>query len=128
MDNNNCNGIIDILKLIDSLQKNVENDNIIDDTCSRPFLGNISIGSFYNTRPVNFFTCNGNILTLSYYVNGTLNTTSIFRVEDVDDEFCTVRLLAQNTDGTYTNTGETAIINTCCICALKCLDDIILNL
>lgn len=127
MENNKCNGIIDILKLIDRLQRCVTEEDIIDNTCSRPFLGNITT-SFYNTRPINLFTCDGNILTLSYYVNGTLNTTSVFRVEGVDDNFCTVRLLGVNTDGTYTNTGETAIINIDCICALKCLNDIILNL
>lgn len=127
MDNNNCNGIIDILKLIDRLQRNAKDDDLIDNTCSRPFLGNIAIGSFYNTRPVNFFTCNGDILSISYYVNGVLNTTSVFRIENVDDDFVTVRLL-QDIDGTYTNTGETATINTDCICALKCLDDIVLNL
>ncbi len=118
--------IIDILKLIDKLQKNVECNDITYD-CSKPFLGKITNNNFYNTRPVSFFTRDGSILSISYLDNGTLNQTSVFRVENVDDDFVTVRLL-EIADDSFVNTNETAVINTNCICALKCLNDITLNL
>lgn len=118
--------IIDILKLIDRLQRSVECETFISN-CSKPFLGNVTVGNFYNTRPVNFFTRDGSILSISYLDNGTLNQTSVFRIESVDDDTVTVRLLAR-VDDSFVNTGETAIVNIHCICALKCLNDIVLNL
>lgn len=125
-DNKNC--LIDVLKLIDNLQKCVTNDDFLDNGCSRPFLGIGNNISFYNTRPVTFFLCNGSQLELTYYVNNVPTTSNIFRIEDVNDSCLTVRLLSTSAEGTISSTTETAIININCICALKCLNDISLDL
>lgn len=123
MDTNN-NGIVNLLRLIDKLQKNSRRQNE-NDTCDRPLLGENNIQ--YNTRPINIFNCDGSLLTISYLDNGTLTETSTFRVENVDNDYVTVRLLTLE-DDSYVNTNETAVINTNCICALKCLDDTLIDL
>lgn len=125
-DSKNC--LIDVLKLINNLQKCVTNNDFSDNGCSRPFLGIGNNISFYNTRPVTFFLCNGSQLELTYFINGVPTTSNLFRIEDINDSCVTVRLLNISTDGTITSTSETAIINTNCICALKCLNDISLDL
>ena len=117
------------LKLIDILQRSSEQDECFDNSCSRPFLG--------VTRPVTFYGCNNNLITVSYstVVNGeTLTGTSgTFRVEKIDDGCVTVSILIPNPDTTDTlrpfiNTRDTATINLGCVCALKCLADTIVDL
>ena len=125
---NDCgNCIYDVLKLINNLQKCVLNEDSFDNSCSRP-LGIGSNISYFNTRPVMFFSCDTTQLNITYYVNGTPNTSNVFRIEDVNDSCVTVRLLTTNTDGNIISTNETAIININCICAIKCLGDISLDL
>lgn len=124
-DSRNC--IIDVLKLIDNLQKCVTRDDQIDNGCARPFLGITNL-SYFNTRPVTFFSCDNTRLEITYYVNNVPLTSNVFRIENVEDSCVTVRLLATNEDGSLTATNETAIINISCICAIKCLGDISLNL
>ena len=125
---NDCgNCIYDVLKLIYNLQKCVLKDDSFDNSCSRP-LGIGSNISYFNTRPVMFFSCDSTELNITYYINGTPNTSNIFRIEDVNESCVTVRLLTTNTDGSISSTNETAIININCICAIKCLGDISLDL
>lgn len=121
----NC--LSDVLRLIDNLQKCVLKEDSFDNSCSRP-LGIGSNISYFNTRPVMFFSCDNTQLSITYYVNGTPNTSNVFRIEDVNDSCVTVRLLATNPDGSFSSTNETAIININCICAIKCLGDISLDL
>lgn len=125
-DSKNC--LIDVLRLIDNLQKCVTHEDSIDNGCVRPFLGIGSNISYYNTRPVTFFLCDGSQLELTYYVNNVPTTSNVFRIEDVNDSCVTVRLLATSDDGTLFSTTETAIVNINCICAIKCLNDISLDL
>ena len=112
------NHLLDILSLIDNLQKNItNNDNNLNNPCLRPIIGpNQPI--FFNTRPVTFYLCNNTPLT----VNGTDFTTSIFRVENVNNDCVTVRLLIDGDP--ITSTNEYATININCIAAIRCLDDI----
>ena len=132
--NDNNTGIRNILKLIESLQKNAC-DDCLDNTCSRPFLGINSNILCFNTRPVTFYGCDNNLITISYttVVDGvpTTQSSSVFRVEKVEGDCCVVSLLADNptpTDTTpYISTGQTATINLNCICAIKCLNDSIVN-
>ena len=122
----NC--LIDVLKLIDNLQKCSLQEENYDNSCSKPFLGGSSNIFVYNTRPVTFFLCDNTQLTLTYYVNNVANTSNVFRIENVNDSCITVRLLVTNSDGTFSSTNETALININCICAIKCLGDISLDL
>lgn len=125
------------LKLIDILQRSSEQDECFDNTCSRPFLGLNMPSLCFNTRPVTFYGCNNNLITVNYttVINGeTLTgTSSIFRIEKVDDGCVTVSILIPNPDTAdtirpYITTRNTATINLGCVCALKCLADTIVDL
>lgn len=127
MDNNSC-CLSKIVKVIDTLQKNVNNECPLDDGCDRPFLGSISNALCYNTRPITFYNRNGNLFSASY--NTTGDTSSVFRVEEVNGCCCRCRVLEPTTtEGvtTYSSTNYFVNINLNCICAVKCLADIILE-
>lgn len=121
-----------ILQVIDVLQKNAERIDDINDGCTKPFLGNSTNVICFNTRPVTFYTCNGELLEANF-TNGTdISTSSIFRVEDVDDCCVTCSILAPNPDTTNTNspyisTNQTIIFNLDCICAIQCLNDVVVE-
>lgn len=119
---NNTNHLLDILRLINNLQKNVicQNNN---DTCTRPVLGLNNVLS-YNTRPVSFYLCNNQELTITY----SEGTSSIFRVENINGNCITVRLLTTNETGDIVSTNEFATINISCIAAISCLNDVSLTL
>lgn len=132
---NNRDCFTKILRLIDVLQRQASSDECIDSTCSRPFLGQGINTVCFNTRPVTFYGCDNNLITIEYtsVIDGVTQTltSSIFRVIKVEDNCCTVSLLADNPNPTeftpYINTGQTATINLNCICAIKCLNDSIVN-
>ena len=125
------------LKLIDILQRSSEQEECFDNTCSRPFLG-VNIPSLcFNTRPVTFYGCNNNLITVNYttVINGETLTgeSGIFRVEKVEDGCLTVSVLIPNPETTdtlrpYITTRNTATINLSCVCVLKCLPDTIVDL
>lgn len=117
----NNNSLLDILALINNLQKNASCGEI-NNTCSKPFLG--TNNNSFNTRPVSFYLCNNNPLTVSY----TDGETSVFRVERIDGNCILVRLLVVGEDNTITSTNEFATINIGCIAAIRCLSDINLTL
>lgn len=131
MNENSC-CIKDILEVINILQNNAERIDDIDNTCNRPFLGNITNNCvIFNTRPVSFYNCNNTLITMPYttVVDGTTvdATSSVFRVERVEGNAITLRVLAPNPDTTseflYVATNSFFTITTNCICALRCLND-----
>ena len=122
---NNRNHLLDILSLIDKLQKNVICGNN-DNTCTRPILGLNNILT-YNTRPVTMYLCNNTPLEINYIVGEETFTSSIFRIESIDDNCITVRLLTE-TDGIISSTSEFATININCVAAISCLPDVSLIL
>lgn len=133
---NNTNCFSKTLRLIDVLQKNSEHNDCIDNTCSRPFLGTTANIICFNTRPVTFYGCDNNLITVDYNVtiDGVTYTgrSGIFRVEKVEDDCCVVSILITNPTPTdtspYITTNQTATINLNCVCAIKCLADTIVNL
>ncbi len=121
-----------LLKVIDILQRNAGGSDCFDESCTRPYLGSSPNIICFNTRPVTFYTRNGNIFSTTYTLNGTTNTSSVFRVECVDDCCVKCRILRPNPDTTdinrtYLATNEFITINLDCICAVSCLDDIIID-
>lgn len=121
-----------ILKVIDVLQRNASRCDDFDNSCSRGFLGNFVAFDVYNTRPVTFYNRDGSLLEVSYTLNGVTSTSSVFRVEKVEDCCCRVLILAPNPDTTdatrpYISTGRSATINLDCICVLQCLPDVIVD-
>ena len=116
------------LCIIAELQNNAEKFDCGANTCDRRFLGNVSTSSFcFNTRPVSFYTCSGNLISLPYSFNGTEGTSSVFRVEKVDGCCCVCRILANNSDESselpYVDTNNFFTLNTDCVSMLRCLDD-----
>ena len=120
MNEKNC--LAKILKVINVLQNNAIN-NCEDNTCIRPFLGDNTSDVCFNTRLITFYKCDNSLLTLPYTLNGETNTTSIFRIMNVSCNTCTVLLIEENDDGTYTSTNTFATINLGCICAIRCIGD-----
>ena len=121
MNEENC--LSKILKVINVLQNNAENICDISNSCTRPFLGDTPNVICFNTRLVTLYRCDNTLVTLPYTLNDTTSTTTIFRIENVSCNSCTVLLIQDNGDGTYTNTNTYATINLNCICAIRCIGD-----
>ena len=122
---NNCNCISDILKVI-YLLKNADQEEDCILSCDKPSLGQFSC-LYYNTRPVMLYTCMSNGATPwsapTSRVAEPTTTSSVFRVEKIDNCCCTFRVLIANEDGTYTATESFFTMNLECICSIRCLGD-----
>lgn len=122
----NCENIKDILCLIVNLQRNTNCPNNDCEGCSRPFLGPNTFLT-YNTRPIEFTSCQSEGLwSMPYTLNGTTGTSTTFRVENVDENCATFRILAEAPEGStcpYILTNSYFTIDIDCILALKCLND-----
>lgn len=127
--NTNCGCFSEILKRILVLQKQ-DFDNEKYSGCDKPYLGPTSNNICYNTRPIMLYNCcTGNPWTFSYILDGTTRESNIFRVESLDECCCTVRLLNYNAEeDEYTSTNQFATINLNCCGAIKCLNDIYLDI
>ena len=134
--NRSGNCICEILSVILVLQENACPENCLD-TCDRPMLGGGANCLICNTRPVMLYTCCGNgtpwsMPTTKDPINcsGESNSqtcSTVFRVEKIEGNCCTFRVLAQNTDETslnpYVSTNAFFTMDCSCICAIKCLND-----
>ena len=121
--NNNCESLTDLLCLIVKLQKQGQCvDNGIQ-SCDRPFLG-INNSNVFNTRPITLYTCPGNVLwTMPFVAGDETGTSSVFRIEAVEDCCATFRVL-RDVDGSFESTDSFFTINLNCVGAIQCLDDI----
>lgn len=128
--NANCeNGILEILQVINVLQTNACPEGCLL-SCDRPALGGGTNCVICNTRPIMIYGCgsNGTPWSMPTSRDTTVDTTSnIFRVEKLDNNCVTFRVLVPNTDTTsiypYTSTDSLFTINIDCICAIRCLND-----
>lgn len=128
--NNECAcSFIKTLELILMLQQKGE-DCDFPGGCNKPFLGPTQNGICLNTRPITLYSCCSNILwTMPYTLNGTQGTSTVFRIENLDDNCATFRVLAPNPDTgeidsfPYVATNDFFTINLDCIGVLKCLQD-----
>ena len=135
--NNTC-AFSKLLGFIDLLQRKSECSQTDDNTCLRPYLGIQPFVEQYNTRPVTFYGCNNNLITVNYSTGDDTTTgtgqSSTFRVERVENCYVIVTILIPNpsTEAAatrpYVTTNQTAIINLNCVCAVKCLSDTIVDL
>lgn len=113
MKNNNC--ILNLLKVIDLLQRNSSNHCIMEEGCNRPFLGpSINNCKCYNTRPISLYTKDGKVFTFS--------NTSFFRVEKIDGNCISLQAL-NKVNNTYTATGEFVTVFANCFCVVRCFPD-----
>ena len=128
--NNTCESCIaDILKVILLLQQNVCGGDTCLQTCDRGFLGQ-NATSFFNTRPIVLYTCGSNGTPLAMPISrdpATTETSTIFRIEKLDDCCATFRVLTQNSDTTAVNpylaTDSFFTIDLKCVCIIRCLND-----
>lgn len=112
MRNNNC--ILNLIKVIDLLQKNSMDYCSLEHECSRPYLGPNGNFSCYNTRPISLYTKEGELFTFF--------NTSFFRVEEVHNSCVTLQALIKSNDS-YVATNEFITINTNCFCVIRCFND-----
>ena len=134
-DDSKC--ISEILTVINILQDNAECADACLDTCDRGFLGNTVATFAYNTRPVMLYTGFSNGVTPwtmpTTRDETSTETSSVFRVEKVDGNCATFRVLAENTDPETSPTRPFVITNSFftmnlnCVCAIRCLNDTIVE-
>lgn len=125
----NCNSYIsEIINKILLLQRQDFDCDTVG--CDRPFLGPSPTSLSYNTRPVQLYNrYTANEWSFSYTTETGTETTSIFRIEDVEQCSVTVRLLAFNQEtSTYTNTNQFVTIDISTIGAIRCLSDTFISL
>src|SRR5574344_2489584 len=126
-----CNCVADILKVILALQQNACPDSCLD-TCDRPMLGGGANCLICNTRPVMLYTCcSGNTpisMPTTKDVSSTgsdITTSCVFRVEKIEGNCCTFRVLADNPDTSslnpYITTNSFFTMNLSCCCMIRCL-------
>ena len=132
---NTGNCVAEILAVILLLQQNANCSDASLETCDRGFLGCCASTLTCNTRPVMLYTCCGNgvpwsMPTVRENVTcpGDTNCSSVFRIEKLDGNCATFRVLAPNTDTTeldipYIATNSFFTMNLDCICTLRCLPD-----
>ena len=135
--NRNGNCINEILCVILVLQENACPDNCLQ-TCDRPVLGGGTNCIVCNTRPVMLYTCCGNGVPWSMPITKDATTScqgdvtsstcsNVFRVEKVEGNCCTFRVLAPNSDSTslypYVATNVFFTMDCSCLCSIRCLSD-----
>lgn len=135
-DNNNNNSIAGILRVILALQQNACCSETCLDSCDRPMLGGGTTCLGCNTRPVMLYTCCGNGTPWSMPITKDDTTTcttssttcsNVFRVEKVEGDAATFRVLAPNPDTTslypYVATNSFFTMDLSCCCVIRCLSD-----
>jgi hypothetical protein len=137
MCNNEENGnrcMAEILEVILLLQKNADCGDSCLDTCDRGFLGCSTTCCVCNTRPVTFYLCGSNSDPLRIPISKDFDedvTSSVFRVEKLDGNCCTCRVLARNLDDNdnggcshpFVATNSFFTLNLNCLCCIRCLQD-----
>ncbi len=131
MSNSNSSSCIaEILNVILVLQQNACPDSCLD-SCDRPVLGGGPNCLVCNTRPIELYLCGCCNTALAMptskdpVAGGT--TSTVFRVEKVDNNCCTCRVLDVNPDSTslnpYVATNSFFTLDLSCCCAIRCLSD-----
>ena len=100
--------------------------------CDKPYLGPTPSLVRYNTRPINLYNCTtGCRWSFPYTLDSVNGTSSIFRLENLEGNCCTCRVLAQNPDTSssepYVLTSTFFTINLDCVSAIKCLPDVLVS-
>ena len=130
---NEGNCIKDILSVILVLQQNACGESCLD-SCDRPMLGGGPNCLVCNTRPVMLYTCgsNGVAWSMPTTKDDTAECTaatcsSVFKVEKVEGNCATFRVLQANPDTTstypYVGTNSIFTMSLDCVCCMRCLSD-----
>ena len=120
MVNNDSCCLAKLLKVIEILQNKAERVEPIEG-CDKPFLGPNIECICYNTRPINLYTRAGDLFTV--------DNSSVFRVEEVNNCCCKLRVLEYDPEAcSHVATDSFVTVNLKCMCAVSCLDDLALEL
>jgi len=123
---NNKNDGMCLSQLLEKILLLQQAERTMQGGCDKPFLGNTP-NILANTRPINLYCCCTNsIWTMSYDFNGESGTSSVFRVENVNENTATLRILIP-TDTGYTATDNYFTIDLDFISCIKCLDDVLIS-
>ena len=138
---NNCNentnnSIAGILKVILALQQSACGRDGSIDSCDRPMLGGGPTCLGCNTRPVMLYTCCGNGQPWAMPITkdntdacteASDTCSTVFRVEKVEGDTATFRVLTTNPDTTslypYVSTNSIFTMDLHCCCVIRCLSD-----
>ena len=128
-DDKSC--LTSILETILCLQ-NSKDESCVVLGCDKPYLGPTPNLVCYNTRPINLYNCTTGCRWSFPYTLGSVNgTSSVFRLENLEGNCCTCRVLAQNPDTSssepYVLTSTFFTINLDCVSAIKCLPDVLVS-
>ena len=90
-----------------------------------------SCATFCNTRPIVLYTCSSASTPLAMPISkdpSITTTSNVFRLEKLDGNCATCRVLAPNDNASttgfpYTATNSFFTINLNCVCIIRCLDD-----
>lgn len=136
------NSIAEILRVILILQQNACCETTLD-SCDRPMLGGGPNCLICNTRPVMLYLCSGNGCPLSMPIskdsttvcsnpqvnNCSIECSHVFRVEKLDGNAATFRVLMPNPEENccnsqpYLSTNSYFTIDLSCCCIIRCLND-----
>ena len=128
-DDKSC--LTSILETILCLQ-NSKDDSCEVLGCDKPYLGPTPSLVCYNTRPINLYNCTtGCRWSFPYTLDSVNGTSSVFRLENLEGNCCTCRVLAPNPDTSssepYVLTSTFFTINLDCVSAIKCLPDVLVS-
>ena len=134
-ENHENNSLAEILSVILVLQQNACVDSCLD-SCDRPMLGGGPTCLVCNTRPVMLYTCgsNGTPWSMPTTKDSTASCdgtqagcSTVFRVEKIEGNCCTFRVLQDNPDTTslypYVTTNSVFTMDLGCLCSIRCLTD-----
>lgn len=130
MCNNDNNDLSNVLGVILLLQKNADCGDSCLDSCDRAFLSCGASTLNCNTRPLMLYPCSNASTPLSMPVSKSYsetNNSNIFRIEKLDGNAATFRVLTPNTETSATqpflatNSFFTMSLN--CLCCIRCLAD-----
>ena len=131
--NNDGRCIAEVLTVICVLQQNANCADSCLDTCDRGFLGCGATSLNCNTRPIMIFTCSGGNIPFAMPISKDPDetvTSNVFRVEKIDENCATFRVLARNTETEafpFSATNSFFTMNLNCVCALRCLNDTVVE-
>ena len=128
--NNDGRCIAEVLTVICVLQQNANCADSCLDSCDRGFLGCGVSSLNCNTRPIMLYTCGGGNVPFAMPISKDPDetvTSNVFRVEKIDENCATFRVLARTTEPTdtfpFTATNSFFTMNLNCVCTLRCLSD-----
>ena len=110
--NKNC--MYEILKTILVLQKESNMPECCLDTCDKKCLGCTPSLCAYNTRPITIYTCGCCNTGLQMPISKLANeqtTSNVFRIEKLDDNCATFRVLIANTNIKYIINPNFRVVN-----------------